>query len=319
MIKPGEMKLIQIVITNVCPSNCCHCSQLCPHVPPAKKYFMSLDEVEQALKSLQDYPGHIGMFGGEPTLHPHFEEICKLYQKYIPVKARRELWTMGYNWEKYKDIIHETFYDELIAYNEHEEPQPCWHQPNNIAIGEVFNGLVTGNEMKDLELMYKIIDNCWVNLRWSAAITPMGAYFCEVASARAWLAGAPKGLEVKPGWWKVGLDHKVYQRQKRALCRACSMCLPMEQKANDKQPYDDVSPAIDEFLKKVVGSPKALRGETRIIDMQALREYYKGHTFEPETEDYWKRGWFKDFPNWKPNIYRPFEEKKHKPEDVKKR
>lgn len=296
MIPPAHQKLIQITVTHKCPFNCCHCSQLVPHQP--KPFVMSLAEVENALQSLVDYPGHIGIFGGEPLLHPQFDEICRLMQKYVPVKARRELWTMGANWGKYKDIIEDTFYKELIAYNEHEEEQPCWHQPVQIAIEEVITHPLR---------MWDIIENCWVQLRWSSAITPMGAYFCEVASARAMMMGRPEGIPVEKGWWKRPLSHFEYQMD---LCKKCSACLPMPMKANSNQGWDDISP--QNF--KIMGKSKR---PCKIYDIKSLREYYKNHIFEPQTE-YLLRGGFKDFPDWTPWRYRPLSEKKHCPEDVKK-
>jgi hypothetical protein len=275
---------------------------------------MPLSLIEQSLETLQDFPGHVGLFGGEPTYHPQFKEICKLYQKYIPVKARRELWTMGYDYDKYRDIINETFYPELVAYNEHEKKQPCWHQPLQVAIEEVFNGKVTGDELSDRNLASRIISNCWVNNRWSAAITPMGVYFCEVAAARAIAFGFPLGLPIEKGWWKKPADDWIYQQN--ILCRACSACLPMETKPNDKQDFDWVSPEIGNILR-CEESPWAIKGKIKDFDMDGLRKYYAGHKFIPETE-YTKRGGFKDFPDWTPWKYRPLEEKKHSPEDVRR-
>jgi len=270
---------------------------------------MPLDEVENALKTIQDAPAHAGLFGGEPTMHPQFEEICKLYQKYIPVKARRGLWTAGYKWKKYKKIIHETFYPEQIAYNEHQKYQPCWHQPIHIAIEDV---------IEDPFLQRRIIDNCWVQNRWSACITTMGAYFCEVAAGRAMaLDRTPqmitvsnmtetihnyqrKGLPVEKGWWKRPLSD--YKYQIRELCSKCSACLPMPMRPNDKQKWDDCS----------AGTCHLLRGRRKIFDIDKLKKYYEGHTFEPE-DDYLLRGGFKDFPDWHPWRYRDI--KAHEPNE----
>ena len=313
MLIPKYHKLIQIVVTHKCPFKCCHCSQLVPHQP--KPFTMSLDEIENALKTLENYPGHIGMFGGEPLTHPQFPEICELYRKYIPVKARRELWTMGYNFDKYRDIINETFYPELVAYNEHEEPQPCWHQPMQIAIEDVFNGSVTDSPILDKRIMKRIINNCWVNNRWSAAVTPMGAYFCEVSAARAMLLGYPEGIPVTKDWWKKPAKEWKYQQD--LLCTMCSACLPMETKPNDKQDYDDVSSDVLSILK-MEGSPWAKQGKCKVADLQKLRKYYRGHSFTPQRE-YRLRGGFSDFENWTPWNYRPLGEKKHCPEDIKRR
>lgn len=312
MIPIGQMKLIQIVLNNFCEHQCCHCSQLVPF--QAEHYETSLEQIEKALVSLQPYPGHIGFFGGNPLLHPKFPEACELLRKYVPVKLRRELWCSRKNYDKHKSIIKETFYDEAVAYNEHEENQPCWHQPIQIAIDEV---------IEDKKLMQRIIDNCWVQQRWSAAITPKGAYFCEIAAARAHLTGSPEGIPVEKGWWKRPLSDFEYQI--RELCKQCSACLPMPMKANDKQEWDDVS------LKNMRPSKRPCK----VYDIEYLRRYYnetwradfcdqntvfcslisdRPHIFEPET-DYDKRGYFKDFPGWRPNIYRLT--KKHTPEDTK--
>ncbi len=104
------------------------------------------------------------------------------------------------------------------------------------------------------------------------------------------MTGSPKGIPIKEGWWKRPLSDFNYQMD---LCKKCSACLPMPMKANDKQEWDDVS------LGNVVPS----RRSCKVYDIESLREYYKGHTFTPET-DYDKRGYFKDFPNWRPNKYR---------------
>ena len=290
MIEVAHQKCIQICVSHKCPYKCSNCSQSVPHIK--KPETMPLDEVERALETLVDYPGHIGMFGGEPTMHPQFKEICKLYQKYIPVKTRRGLWTAGYKWDEYKDIIHETFYPEQIAYNEHQKYQPCWHQPIHIAILEV---------IEEATLRRKIIDNCWVQQRWSAVINTRGAYFCEVAGGRAIMLGSPEGLPVEKGWWKRPLEDYKYQIY--YLCNRCSACLPMPMRPNDKQEWDDCSPGMYSLLQ-----PQ----RRKVYDIDFLRKYYEGYTFEPE-EEYDKRGYFKDFPNWRPNRYR--NEKKHEPDE----
>jgi len=316
-IEPRYVKCIQIELTNACNMRCAHCSRLMGH--HTKSFFLTEGQVEQALKTLVDFPGHVGFIGGEPTLHPQFEKMCKLMQKYQFVKARRELWTNGAKFDEHRKIIEETFYPELISYNEHEVPQPCWHQPLQVAIDEVFNGSFHSGkglskeerEKLDRELMWKIINNCWIQNRWSPSITPMGAYYCETAAARAMLFGGPKGIPVESGWWKRPQKDWEYQRE---LCLKCSACLPMPMVPNDKQTWDDVSPIMLKKLNKL-DSPKCAAGNCKVMDIESLREYYKGHTFEPE-EEYRERGSFKDFPKWKPWRYRVSEEIKHSPEDV---
>lgn len=311
---PSESFVIQIEITNFCSLGCSHCSRLIGH--HKTPFFMSLEQVETAFKSLEGFNGHWGLMGGEPTAHPKFTEICKLLQKYQYVKARRELWTNGYSWDKYKEVIEDTFYPELISYNDHSEDQPCWHQPLQIAIDEVFNGSftigkfdeATDRKKADEDLLWKIVNNCWIQQRWSPSITPMGAYFCETAAARAMLFGSPKGIPVESGWWKRPQQDWEYQRE---LCLKCSACLPMPMIPNDKQDWDDISPGMFKRLSKI-DSPKCANGLCHIADIEGLRAYYKNHKFEPNPE-YRERGSFIDFPDWKPWRYRAAEDIKHSP------
>lgn len=77
-----EMKLVQIEITNACHLHCANCTRFVGH--HRKSFFMDLDTVVKAIESLEGYRGHIGLMGGEPTLHPQFVDICKIYQEMIP-------------------------------------------------------------------------------------------------------------------------------------------------------------------------------------------------------------------------------------------
>lgn len=305
MIPVAHKKCIQIIVTHLCEnrSKCVHCSQSVPH--QAKPFVMSLAEVEQALRSLEDYPGHVGIFGGNPLLHPEFPEICALLKKYVPVKARRELWCSNSGWEKHRAVIDDTFYPELVAFNAHEDAQPCWHQPTHISPMEVLDGTVN-TPIKDATNRYAIIDNCWVDLRWSAAITPKGAFFCEVAAARAHLFGDIEGLPVTPGWWKQMPGAFVGQAR---TCLHCSIPLPMAEIPND---FGGSELASDCAHGRLINAKSPASKRTVVPDLEPYRAFLRDHTFTPET-DYRKRGGFVDFPDWHPWIYRPFTEKKHAP------
>ena len=133
---------------------------------------MKLDFVEKAIDSLEGFGGNIGMMGGEPTLHPNFEELCKIYQKKYLIEEKEKFWTI-FQWTKYKDIILDTFDKDRIAYNEHSTPGGK-HTPLLVSIDEV---------VEDKKLMWEMIDNCWIQSQWSASITPKGGFFCEVAAS----------------------------------------------------------------------------------------------------------------------------------------
>ena len=105
--------LIQIEVTNACNIGCANCTRLVGH--HRKTYFMDLDFIEKAIDSLKGFKGGIGIMGGEPTLHPQFEEICKLLQR-KRVTHKCALWTSGYKWDEYKKIMYSGFNEAWNAY-----------------------------------------------------------------------------------------------------------------------------------------------------------------------------------------------------------
>lgn len=115
--------VIQVEICTICNFNCSGCTRAIQH--RNNNQFHDLDYIEKAICSLQ-YSKHIvGCFGGEPTIHPNFPEICRLYQKYLP-KNRCGLWTSGgKEFQTNKTLIEKTF--GIINYNSHSKK--VFHQP----------------------------------------------------------------------------------------------------------------------------------------------------------------------------------------------
>lgn len=282
-----EMTVIQIEVTNVCHLKCANCTRLVGH--HRKPFFMELGEVRQAIESLEGFPNRIGLMGGEPTMHPQFPEICQIFQEMIPDRRRREFWTAGYKWDEYKDIIFATFDEDRIAFNDHTAYDGK-HQPLLVAIDEV---------VEDKELMWNLIDNCWVQQHWSASITPKGAYFCEVAAALSHAFDGPEGFPVEKDWWNKTPEQ--FQDQIKQFCRRCSGALPMPRLSDmrggrDGATTDWVSKGNAELLEKN-GSPKYKKRNIQLYDqvytMDDLAQHMEG---------------------WTPSCYRTFEA--HKPEDI---
>src|SRR5215831_7074969 len=82
--------ILQIHITRACDQACFHCTQ--GSNLGGKPIVMSLEHFEQACDSLKDYFGVVGIFGGNPCMHPRFGEICEILRVKIPYK-QRGLWT----------------------------------------------------------------------------------------------------------------------------------------------------------------------------------------------------------------------------------
>ena len=273
-----ENTVIHIDVTNACWLKCTNCTRHVGH--HNKPYFMKLDYVRKAIESLQEFPGRIGLMGGDPTLHPKFDEICKIYEEMIP-RRQREIWTSGFNWTKKKDLIFKVFDEDRLTYNDHSTPGGK-HTPLLVSIDEVVD---------DKNLMWKLIDNCWIQEQWSASITPKGAFFCEVAASLDYLFDGPGGYELEKNWWKKTPEE--FQDQVERYCKNCSGALPMAaesdgQGGREKATIDTVSPAM---LKKLqdVNSPKINGKNYKIFDKKYSSDDLKQYT-----------------PEWNPSNFRPF-------------
>ena len=290
MRSPADMDCIQIDVTNKCHLSCTHCTRLVGH--HHQPYRLTLEGVENALISLKGFKGIIGCMGGEPASHPQFLDIISLYKKHVPL-GQRELWTAGLHWERYKEHIHNVFEKGLVSFNDHSDADKGWHQPLLIAIEEILP------DKKDEKLKNNLIKNCWVQNRWSAAITNKGAFFCEVAAAQNQLFNGPPGWKVEPGWWKRTPEDKDFKDQVKKYCNKCSACVPMPMIPNNHDPADWVSPGNAKRLE-AVGSPKFKQGRYKVMDLKKIREYVRTGSGEAGKD----RGELKDFPKWTPWNYR---------------
>jgi hypothetical protein len=280
-----ENTVIQIEITNACHLSCANCTRHVGH--HRKPFFMEPEMVRTAIRSLEDFPGRVGIMGGEPCLHPQFLKILAIVRDEIP-KDRREFWTAGFKWGLYREEILQTFNENRIAYNDHTQPNGK-HQPLLVAIDEV---------VEDPELRRILIDNCPFQARWSASITPKGAFFCEIAASLDWLLDGPGGEPVERGWWEATPDDRWFQDQVAEYCGSCSGALPMEAKSDAKGGREHSVDVVSQGnLEKLLaaGSPKATRGDVEICR----------HIDEDKI--------LKDLKTWDPRSFRPFIA--HKPED----
>ena len=251
-----DMTVIQIEVTNACDLRCANCTRFVGH--HRKPFFMDLDMVRRGIESLLDFPGRIGLMGGEPTVHPKFAEICKIYQELIPDRRKREFWTNGCKWAEYKSVILETFDPDLIAYNDHSTPDGK-HHPLLVAIKDV---------VKDEARMWSLIDNCWVQRKWSASITPKGAFFCEIAAAMDHLFDGPGGWPVEKGWWKRLPPE--FRDQVERCCPNCGAAVPMHG-VSDKEACDLVSESNLARLEQL-RSPKFNRGLVKLFSRADMTE-----------------------------------------------
>lgn len=276
MRSPMDSNTVQIEITNACFNRCANCTRFCGH--HAKPFFMDFETFKKAVDSVVGFPHMVGIMGGEPTLHPDFERMMSYFREKIPAKVEyhgltqpvdwfandntggRGLWSaLGNKYYEHFELIQDVFPFQTI--NDHSS-EGCWHQTL----------LVTRKELgiHDEEWI-KLRDNCWIQNCWSAAITPKGAFFCEVAAALDTLFDGSGGWPIEPGWWRRQPNDFTDQLH---WCELCSAALTVP-KALSKDEIDLVSPALYEKLKQV-GSPKLKNGLVKVLDLtQSLAEQSK--------------------------------------------
>ncbi len=249
-----QMDGIQIDITNKCPEKCGNCTRYCAIIKD--QYFMPLEDVKRAIDSTIGYPSFTGIMGGDPVLHPDFDEICA-YAASKRTSHELGLWTtLPKGYERHAQRICDTFYHVYV--NDHKRPD-IYHWPSLVAIQEV-----EPNRRK----MWNLIENCWVHNSWCASINLRGAWFCEVAANMAMLWGEGEGWTVEPEWWMR--TPKDYIEQMEKWCPRCGMPAPLALRPS-VQHFDDISPGNYEMLKDKVRHPERFK----IHDLSRVTEWPK--------------------------------------------
>lgn len=229
--------VLQVGITRACDKACFGCTQ--GSNLGGKPAMMTPDQFETAMKSLEGYFGVVGVFGGNPCLNKHFEEICEIMREYVPFK-RRGLWCNKLFGKGH--IARATFNPSVSNLNVHmdreayDEFRRDWpearpfgleadsrHSPPFVAMQDVID---------DEEERWRLIGNCDVNQNWSAMIGlirgELRGFFCEVAYSMSALhendpAWPDTGLLVVPGWWNQPMS--AFDAQVRWNCHRCGVPL----------------------------------------------------------------------------------------------
>lgn len=290
MRAPGQPKetgghiygVIQVIVTNKCDLlKCSNCTQMLTH--QKESFFMSVENFRRAVESLRDYPGIVGVFGGNPCVHPRFAELARVIQDVIPEKRRRGLWSNNVN--GHGELCREVFgyfnlnvhtnpkhaaemYETLPGVRVWGAERQSWHSPTLVAIKDVIH---------DEKRMWDTIAHCDVNHKWSGAITErkgeLRAFFCEIAASFDNVWDEDTGLPVTPGWWHEPMQS--FAGQAKRWCPGCG--IPLKMKGHlDLDFTDDVSSSnlVVLNVKRKTQLHTSLDGEARTheaTDYQRLR------------------------------------------------
>lgn len=239
--------IMQIVVTTACDLKCSNCTQLLPFRRDYK--FMSLDCFEQAVLSMEGWPGVVALFGGNPCVHPQFPELCSILAEHR-APSQRGLWSN--HLFKHGQIAMETFSESRLNLNAHASRAAAalfetyfsnqWIQGSDTRASWHASILVDRRDlgMTDKEWVARR-ERCDINQYWSGAILerdgkPYG-YFCEVAGALDGIRGENHGVPAERGWWREGMSG--FAEQVRGCCdRGCGVPLRLEGHRDFEEIYD---------------------------------------------------------------------------------
>jgi len=266
----GGNKIIQVLVTRACDLfYCSNCTQLLPlrgghHArPDHDPMHMSPDVFRKALRGLMGWPGVIAMFGGNPCVHPQFEELCQIMREEVPDSKHRGLWTN--NLRGHGDVIAKTFTPGISTFNlnlhavddaavemeRHLPGVPIWGRGKSSHHAPI---LIDYRDVGMTEAQWVAArESCDINQNWSGAVVerfgePWG-YFCEVASSIDAVTGKNHGVPATEGWWRRGMDR--FDRQVKYCCDAgCGVPL----RAKGHQDSDDAYDVSERWVELTVGS-----------------------------------------------------------------
>lgn len=288
MKSPADMKIIMIEMTNACHKSCSNCTRFCGEHP--RPFFMDIETFKKAVDSMAGFGGIVGLIGGEPTLHPQFEEMVDYYAKKIPEpRPAASLRFPVDNFQYYHRLVKymrgrkRGLFSSLGAgyYKNFEQIQdvfPYQSLNDHRTVNTHQAILVTRKELGiPDEEWYKLRDNCWIQNLWSASITPKGAFFCEIAASLDMLFDGPGGWPIEAGWWKRKPSDFGEQLN---WCEMCSIALKVPT-MNATEETDIVSPLMLEKLKRVNG-PKIRSGKFVVLDTSNYdASKHGGHKADP--------------------------------------
>ncbi|MFA6043382.1 MAG: hypothetical protein WC718_00230 [Phycisphaerales bacterium] len=80
-----NLNVVEVAITYACNVRCNNCSSLCTQAPVTRDDEMPVETFERFLYEsvAADYPwGEIKLYGGQPTMHTRFLDLCRLLVSY---------------------------------------------------------------------------------------------------------------------------------------------------------------------------------------------------------------------------------------------
>lgn len=210
MIAPGTPRpnkyrqgVVQVWVTRACDKACFGCTQ--GSNLAGKPGVITLDQFQQAVLSLmpqtgERYFGVVGVFGGNPAMHPQFAELCYIVRKHVPWE-QAGIWCNNPMTVENARRMAQTFNPAVSNLNVHLDQKAFnlfkdgWPSCNPVGLHQDSRHSPPFVAMKDIiedeGKRWELISDCDINKHWSAMIGvfrgQLRAWFCEVAGAQAML------------------------------------------------------------------------------------------------------------------------------------
>lgn len=293
MIAPGQRRkgkwldgVIQIHITRSCDKACFNCTQGSNY--RGKTGFISLDNFDLACRSLRGYFGVVGVFGGNPALHPEFEKLCDIIAEHIPFR-QRGIWCNNPITESKAKAMRRTFNPAYSNLNVHldqhayrkfkewwPESKPFGLEKDSRHSPVYVDPQNLGAEVTESQ-QWELISRCDINQHWSAMLGEfrgeLRAYFCEIAGAMSMLKQhdlnwPDTGMVVEDGWWRKPLTEFTDQ-----VLQHCLHCAVPFKGYGELACSPDGKEQTSEFWKDIA-QPKKKERDVEIVatleDLKAL-------------------------------------------------
>ena len=244
--RPGKYRegVIQIHVTRACDQSCFGCTQ--GSNLGGKPGMISPDQFAQACKSLQGYFGVVGVFGGNPAMHPQFELLCEILRAHFPYE-QRGLWCNNPINESKAQAMRATFDPAVSNLNVHMDQASLdrfyawWPEARPFGLDRDSRHSPVYVSMKDLRIdesrRYELISRCDINQHWSAMMGvfrgELRAWFCEIAGAQSILRQddpdyPDTGIDLSKlpstyQWWQLPMQAFAHQVEKH--CHDCGVPL----------------------------------------------------------------------------------------------
>jgi organic radical activating enzyme len=212
-------KIVNIVITNICNLSCGGCHQNCGKIPKDKLFFIKIHDLKEVIDKLlgkdkfHERPW-IGIFGGEPTLHPKYDQIMDLLVSYKG-KTNFVVFSNGRDLNKTKQ--RENIHFKIDFKND----QNRGFEPTLVASKDYYP-----DKKKDWFFDNLVVDNCYMYKNCFSCIYNKMAYTCESMASLDCLQEKRRGWAFVDGEDPFVRTLDEVRKQASHFCYRCGWCIP---------------------------------------------------------------------------------------------